>query len=189
MPSTNPLREPQHDHPSSPPAALIGCLFDVSGSMRSTLETGKGDKQAIERLHAVFSAALELAQAQQRQNSSTLMFIGAFGLDNKVTAVMDICSLVDALLDHTKGPEDNRTGHEELVALANKNNAAHVTQYIHTSLTEAQARILHIHLQRHPEMIQMFKNAIPSPGFMETMETIPQKAETLCKSLHLPASP
>ena len=42
------------------PTAVVGCLLDVSGSMRQALEAGRSDERAIERLRAVLSAALKL---------------------------------------------------------------------------------------------------------------------------------
>jgi len=132
MPSTTP---PEVVQPDQPTAALVGCL-DVSNSMRNVLETERGDERAIERLRAVLRAALKLARAEQRQNPNAPIFLGAFGLDNERTSAVNLCGLIDALLDGTNSPEDKRTEHELLITLANENNVAHVTQYIRTRLTE-----------------------------------------------------
>jgi hypothetical protein len=42
---------------------VVGCLLDVSGSMRSAHEVGRDNEPATDRLHAILSAALKLAQA------------------------------------------------------------------------------------------------------------------------------
>jgi len=171
MPSTTP---PEVVQPDQPTTALVGCLIDVSNSIRNVLETEREDERVIERLRAVLRAALKLARAEQRQNPNALMFLGAFELDNERTPAVDLCGLVDALLDGTNSPEDKRTGHELLIALANENNVAHVTQYIRTRLTEDQARVVHIHFQRHPEKIQEFVDAIPPPEDVNRMEEAAQ---------------
>ncbi|KAH8687362.1 hypothetical protein BGZ60DRAFT_501544 [Tricladium varicosporioides] len=153
------------------PSALVGCLLDVSGSMRNVLETGRGDKRAIERLHVVLRAALKLACAEQRHNPNALMFVGAFGMKSEQTPVVDLCGLADGLLNVKAGLEDGQSGHERLIALANEQNVAHITKYIRTRLTENEARIVHIHLQRHPDGIKDFVNAIPSAAELDKMES------------------
>ncbi|KAE8452710.1 hypothetical protein EG329_013969 [Mollisiaceae sp. DMI_Dod_QoI] len=157
--------------PNKTPTALVGCLLDVSGSMRDVLETGRGDERAIERLQVVLRAALKLARAEQRHNPNALIFVGAFGMNSKETPVVDLCGLINGLLDVTVGLGDSQSGHDRLIALANEQNVAHVTKYIRTSLTEHQARIVHLHLQRHPEEIQVFVEAIPSATKLFIMET------------------
>jgi hypothetical protein len=82
-------------------------------------------------------------------------------------AGVDLCGVVDGLLD---GRDDHRTGHE-LIALANQNNLVHITQYIRTKLTDDQARIVYIHLRRHPESVAEFVNAIPSPEQLQSFRT------------------
>jgi len=83
-------------------------------------------------------------------------------------AGVDLCGVVDGLLD---GRDDQRTGHELLIALANQNNLAHITQYIRTKLTDDQARIVDIHLRRHPESVAEFVNAISSPEQLQSFRT------------------
>ncbi|KAF1841325.1 uncharacterized protein K460DRAFT_292463 [Cucurbitaria berberidis CBS 394.84] len=153
-----------------PPTAIVGCLLDVSGSMRKVLETGTGDGRATERLRAVLRAALKLARAEQRHNPNALMFVGAFGMKNKQAPVVDLCGIVEALLQGTNGPGDVRTGHEHLVALANERNVPHITKYIQEKLTEEQARIVHAHLRRNPDMVQEFVDSIPPPDKLRNME-------------------
>lgn len=152
------------------PSALVGCLLDVSNSMRNVLETGRGDERAVERFHAVLRAALKLARAEKRHNPNALMFVGAFGMMSEETPVVDLCGLVDGLLNVTAGPGDRQSGHERLIALANEQSLAHITKYIRTRLTENEARIVHMHLQGHKEEIQDFVDAIPSAGELEVME-------------------
>lgn len=152
---------------SQTPAAIVGCLLDVSYSMHTALESGKGDEGASERLHAVLRAALKLAKAEQQHNPNASMFIGAFGLKDVKTPVVDLCDLVDALVEGTSG---SKNGHDLLVALANEKNLSHITRYVREKLTEEQARIVHAHLRRNPGMIQEFIDAIPSPKKVKANE-------------------
>ncbi|CAO2657759.1 Nn.00g038850.m01.CDS01 [Neocucurbitaria sp. VM-36] len=155
---------------SRSPTAIVGCLLDVSNSMRNVLETGTGDGRATERLRAVLRAALKLARAEQQQSPNALMFVGAFGLNNKHTPVVDLCSLVDSLLDSKNDPEDTRTGYECLIALANEENVPRVAKYIREKLTEEQARIIYGYLRRKPQEIQEFINVIPAPEQFRNLE-------------------
>lgn len=120
--------------------------------MRNVIETGQSDERAVGRLEAVLSAALELARAEQRKDSRSLMFIGAFGLscDTGWPPTVDLCSLLDALI---RSHERHRTGRELLIALANDNNLEHITHYIQNNLTNDEARIVYDHLRHHPEQI------------------------------------
>jgi hypothetical protein len=59
---------------------MIGCLLDMSASMRQTLEAEGGDKRAVERLRAVIRTAVQLAQAEQKHDPDALLFVGVFGL-------------------------------------------------------------------------------------------------------------
>jgi hypothetical protein len=114
------------------PKALVGCLIDVSNSMRNVLDTGEGDERVVERLRAVFHAALKMAQAEERRHPNALMFVGAFGLAKGNSPIMDICSVIDALVD---ADETWRDGHDLLISLANEHQE-HVTQYIRTKLSD-----------------------------------------------------
>src|SRR5579871_4555761 len=104
---------------TKPTAPIVGCLLDVSGSMRSALEPGRADERAGERLRAVLNAALKIAKAEQRKDRNALVFVGVFGLDTrkKCPAVIDLCGAVDALLG---GRDDQRSGHELLIDLADE---------------------------------------------------------------------
>jgi hypothetical protein len=148
--------------------ALVGCLLDVSGSMHAALESGRGDKDAVQRLRAVLNAALKLAEAEQRRDPDASMFVGAFGLAQGNPSVVDLCRVVDSLV---AGQEEGQDGHEMLIALANKHDKAHVSEYIRKKLSEHQARILCMHLQRHPERIAEFVDAIPAPQKMKNLRT------------------
>ncbi|KAL2128020.1 hypothetical protein VTI74DRAFT_9840 [Chaetomium olivicolor] len=118
---------------------VVGCLLDVSGSMRQALEAGRSDKLAAERFHAV---------------------LRLFGLNREARCppVADLCSIASALLDMHR---DDRTGHELLIELANHDNLAHITKYIRTKLSDDEARIVFAHLELHPERFAEFVNAIP----------------------------
>jgi hypothetical protein len=59
--------------------------------------------------------------------------------------------------------QEHQTGHELLIELANQSNLSHITQYIQTKLDDDEARIVNIHLRRHPERVGEFVDAIPSP--------------------------
>lgn len=139
---------------------VIGCLLDVSGSMRKALESGRSDERAIERLRAVLGAGLKIAQAEHRRDPHALMFVGVFGLRSKCPPAVDLCGVIEMLLS---GHQDHRTGHDLLIALANRNNLKHITQYIRTKLTDDEARIVNMYLRRHPERVAKFVNAIPPP--------------------------
>ncbi|KAL6399368.1 hypothetical protein AUP68_17914 [Ilyonectria robusta] len=145
---------------SSSPAAVVGCLLDVSASMREALEAGRSDERAIERLGAVLRAALKLAQAEQRHDPNALIFVGVFGLDtdNGCPPVADLCGAADALLGN---PGDRRSGHNLLIARANKKKRSHITKYIQEKLTDDEARIVDAHLERHPKQVEEFLDAIP----------------------------
>ncbi|RDW67255.1 vWA domain-containing protein [Aspergillus mulundensis] len=150
--------------PKDSPTKLIGCLLDVSGSMRNALDSEEGDGRATERFRAVLDTALRLARTEYRHDPHTSMFIGVFGLnctENGGPHSVDLCAVVDELLSNYDDGDD-RSGHDRLIALANQENRAHVAQYIRTKLTDHQARILHVHLQRQPERIREFVDAIPS---------------------------
>lgn len=58
-----------------PPSAIIGCLLDVSGSMRDAIEAGQFDERATDRLHVVLRAAMKLAKSEQQHNPKALIFI------------------------------------------------------------------------------------------------------------------
>ncbi|PMD24550.1 hypothetical protein NA56DRAFT_566863 [Hyaloscypha hepaticicola] len=150
---------------------VIGCLLDVSGSMRKALESGRSDERAIERLRAVLGAGLKIAQAEHRRDPHALMFVGVFGLRSKCPPAVDLCGVIEMLLS---GHQDHRTGHDLLIALANRNNLKHITQYIRTKLTDDEARIVNMYLRRHPERVAKFVNAIPPP------KTIRALAHRIC---------
>lgn len=144
------------------PRAVIGCLLDVSGSMREALELGRSDEGETDRLRAVLRAALKVARAEHRRSPDTLMFVGIFGLneDARCPPVVDLCGAVDALLD-IRGDKAG-SGHDRLIALANQNNRAYIDKYIRTKLTEDEAHILAKHLTQNPQRTQEFIDDIPT---------------------------
>jgi hypothetical protein len=152
------------------PSAIIGCLLDVSGSMRAAFETNRPDEKAVDRLRAVLRAALQLAQTEQGRDPRARMFVGVFGLNQETRCppVVDLCSLVTALLDIH---DIERTGHELLIELANEHNLERITQYIRTKLSEDEARIVFLHLQKHPDQITEFVNAIPNAEELQRTRT------------------
>ncbi|EAU36755.1 conserved hypothetical protein [Aspergillus terreus NIH2624] len=143
-------------------STLVGCLLDVSGSMRKVFETGRADDRAVDRFHAVLGAALQIARKEQQSDSKAKMFVGAFGLDRQAgyPPTVDLCGIVKALLGEIG--QDDRSGHELLIEVANENHLAHITEYIQSKLTDTVARIVHACLRRHPERICEFIDAIPS---------------------------
>jgi hypothetical protein len=159
--------------PDQSHTTVVGCLLDVSGSMREALESDRSDERASERLRAVLRAALKLAQAEQRRDRHALVFVGVFGLNtaNDPLAV-DLCGVIDALLErHDDRRTGHETGHELLTALANENNLAHVTEYIRTKLSDDEARIVYAYLRRHQNRIEEFVNAIPGAEQMQRVQT------------------
>jgi hypothetical protein len=159
--------------PDQSHTTVVGCLLDVSVSMREALESDRSDERASERLRAVLRAALKLAQAEQRRDRHALVFVGVFGLNtaNDPLAV-DLCGVIDALLErHDDRRTGHETGHELLTALANENNLAHVTEYIRTKLSDDEARIVYAYLRRHQNRIEEFVNAIPGAEQMQRVQT------------------
>ncbi|KAH7009769.1 hypothetical protein EDB80DRAFT_713833 [Ilyonectria destructans] len=144
------------------PRAVIGCLLDVSDSMREALEVGRSDEGEIDRLRAVLRAALQIARTEHRRSPDTLMFVGIFGLNEaaRCPPVVDLCGAVDALLD-IRGDEAG-SGHNRLIALASENNRAYIDKYIRTKLTEDEAHILAKHLTQNRARVQEFVDDIPT---------------------------
>ncbi|KAH7246655.1 hypothetical protein BKA59DRAFT_439300 [Fusarium tricinctum] len=144
---------------------VVGCLLDVSGSMRKTLEPDCSSELASERLGDVLRAALKLAQAERQQNPNALMFVGVFGLRTSEEApnppAVDLYRIADSLLDDV-GNYDS--GHDLLIARANQNNVGHISRYIRSKLSNREARIVNAYLRRHPEEVEEFVDAIPSEG-------------------------
>ncbi|KAL6819777.1 hypothetical protein V8C40DRAFT_281111 [Trichoderma camerunense] len=157
------------------PAALVGCLLDISGSMQKALEVDRPNEPATERLEAVLRAALKVAQVEKERCSNALIFIGIFGLKEKVVesdtedvspSVVDLCAVADALVGYSN---EQSSGHDLLIARANREHRSHITRYIREKLTDSEARILDAHLQEHPADTQQFVYSIP-PG--RTVQTI-----------------
>ncbi|KAH7489409.1 hypothetical protein FOMA001_g3692 [Fusarium oxysporum f. sp. matthiolae] len=144
---------------------VVGCLLDVSGSMRSAFESGHSNEPASDRLRAVLRAALKLAKAERQQNPNAVMFVGVFGLqmpedseEHPNPLAADLCGIADALLNDSV---NNSTGHDLLIARANENDVSHISEYIKTKLTCREARIVDAYLKRHPDQVQQFVDAIP----------------------------
>lgn len=148
-----------------PQPTVVGCLLDVSGSMRGTLETEGGDSRAVERLRAVIRAAVQLARAEQRHEPDALLFVGIFGLNTEkgCPASIDLCSAIEGVLAGLAGA-DGQSGHELLIRLANSQDRSYISRFIQTKLTEHEARIIYSYLQRHRSAIDEFTAAIPSSG-------------------------
>ncbi|KAG5752155.1 hypothetical protein H9Q70_005209 [Fusarium xylarioides] len=148
--------------PDPTPPIVVGCLLDVSGSMRNALEPGQSNEPAGDRLRAVLRAALKLAKAERQQNSNTFMFVGVFGLrtseDHLNPQAADLCGIADALLNDSG---NSSSGHDLLIARANANNVPYISKYIKTKLTCREARIVDAHLELHPDTVQEFIDAIP----------------------------
>ncbi|KAI7976530.1 hypothetical protein EIK77_000218 [Talaromyces pinophilus] len=145
------------------PSNLVGCLLDVSGSIRKVFdETNQSDGHALDRFNVVLGAALNIAHKKQQGGSNAKMFVGAFGLDRKARypPTVDLCGIAETLIGDIDS--DDRSGHDQLIGIANENNLAHITEYIRTKLTDNVARIVYGCLRRHPERISEFIDAIPS---------------------------
>ncbi|EWZ79700.1 hypothetical protein NW765_004422 [Fusarium oxysporum] len=144
---------------------VVGCLLDISGSMRSAFESGHSNEPASDRLRAVLRAALKLAKAERQQNPNAVMFVGVFGLqmpedseEHPNPLAADLCGIADALLNDSG---NNSSGHDLLIARANENDVSHISKYIKTKLTCREARIVDAYLKRHPDQVQQFVDAIP----------------------------
>jgi len=163
-----------------PRKAVVGCLLDVSGSMRKSLEAGRSDEDAIDRLRAVLRAALKLAQAEQRHSPDALVFVGAFGLKTSemypYPPAVDLCGIADVLVSDS---EDHHSGHDLLIARANENNVAYVSKYIRTKLSDEEARIVNAHLKLHSEKVAEFVNAIPPEGNIHGLHIVGQSTGAL----------
>ena len=151
------------------PTTVLGCLLDVSGSMKSTLEVGQSSQGVVERLRAILRAALKLAQAEHRRDPNALMFVGVFGLSAGYTSTVDLCGVLDALVGSSV--DNHLSGQELLIRLANEKNRAHITRYIETKLTNDQARVVHAYLRRHPEGVEVFVRAIPTVDWFGGIRT------------------
>lgn len=167
----------------APPDAVVGCLLDVSGSMRSAIETGRGDERASDRLRAILRAALNLAKAEQHHNPNALMFVGAFGMKDNEAPFIDLCGLLGGILDRDLNSSRKTNGREELIALANSQGISHITHFIETKLSEHEARIVHEHLQQHPQDIEEFVRIIPDEGTMAGHQRLEHLGEILGFSL------
>lgn len=156
--------------PDSKPQIIVGCLLDVSGSMRSALEPGQSKEPAGDRLRAVLQAALKIAKAEHQQNSSAFMFVGVFGLQTSKAHLnpqaADLCGIADALLNESG---NNSSGHDLLIARANANNVSYISKYIKTKLTTREARIVDAHLKAHPDQLRKFIDAIPPEAEVEKL--------------------
>ncbi|KAF5602531.1 hypothetical protein FPCIR_1872 [Fusarium pseudocircinatum] len=148
--------------PGPAPQIVVGCLLDVSGSMRNALEPGQSNEPAGDRLRAVLRAALKLAKAERQQNSSAFMFVGVFGLqtsrEHLNPQAADLCGIADALLNESG---NNSSGHDLLIARANANNLSYISKYIKAKLSCREARIVDAHLKLHPDKLQEFITSIP----------------------------
>ncbi|KAJ4318661.1 hypothetical protein N0V84_006749 [Fusarium piperis] len=160
---------------------VVGCLLDVSGSMRKALEAGRSDEHAVERLVAVLRAALKVAQAEHRHDPGALVFVGLFGLDTDTKpgcpSGVDLFSVTETLVDDDS---NHRSGHERLIALANDENRPNITKYIREKLTDVDARIVHAYLQRHEELKSDFLDNIPPP---EEWERKRKEGQTTARKL------
>lgn len=138
----------------------LGFLLDVSGSMQDALEVGRGDGGAVDRVQAVLRTALKIARTEHQKYPGATMFVGAFGMKSQRNPVVDLCGLLEALVDTV---EDDRSGRELLIKLAERSDMGHIADYIQTKLTDEKAYIVYVYLRRHPEKIQEFIDMIPSP--------------------------
>lgn len=113
------------------------------------------------RIASVLRAALKLDQSEKRQSPDAIAFVGAFGLDTTkgCPLAIDLCQVADALLGSLG---DDRSGYDLLIARANEKNLSYITKYIRQKLTDYEARMVDAHLERHPDKVKTFVEAIPS---------------------------
>ena len=169
--------------PDQSPAKLVGCLVDVSASMKEALESGRSEEGAGDRLRAVLRATLKVAQAEQRHNTNAFVFVGAFGLNvENCPDVVDLCGVIDALL---VGHNSNKTGRELLIELAKGKDLGYIAKFIKDKFSDDEARIIHAFLQRHPHRVDEFVKAIPSEGKIHFLHTGSRVMEGTTGSLPL----
>ncbi|KAL3441344.1 hypothetical protein BJX65DRAFT_299836 [Aspergillus insuetus] len=125
---------------------VVGCLIDVSESMREAFEARDPNESATKRFDAILYAALRIVQTEYQHDPNALMFVGAFGLKDKYPQMVDFRSVVEAIVGDTSGRQD---GHELLIAISR------------TEMTKDEAMIVHAHLRRYPERVDEFVQAIP----------------------------
>lgn len=104
--------------------------------------------------------------------------MGAFGLDRQARypSTVDLCGIIKALLEDND--RDDRSGHDLLIKIANKNNLAHITEYIRQKLTDSVARIIYACLHRYPERIPEFiKGAILNTDKIQESKKIKGRAK------------
>jgi hypothetical protein len=157
-------------------STLVGCLLDVSGSMRKAFETGRSAEIVIDRFDAVLGAALNIARREQQNDAKTKMFVGAFGLDRRggYPPTVDLCGIAEALSGDVN--RNDRSGHDLLIEIANERNLAHITEYIRSKLTDSEARIVHACLRRHTDRISEFIDALPSADQARKLQEAKDKA-------------
>ncbi|KAI3531966.1 hypothetical protein CABS03_10654 [Colletotrichum abscissum] len=159
------------------PSTIVGCLLDVSASMREALETDGSDERANDRLSAVLVAALKLAQSQNHHNSEALIFVSVFGLDNnnkEHPKAIDLCEAADALLRLAADP---RSGHD-LIDRAKEKGVPDIAKYIQREFLDGQARIIYAYLTRHPSEVDEFMEALASSSILPTVQAIPSTTKT-----------
>ncbi|KAJ6440044.1 HMG box-containing protein [Purpureocillium lavendulum] len=143
--------------------AILGCLLDVSASMRDIFGAGRRDERAGDRLSAVLHAALRVARAERERCNNALMFVGIFGL-SEVSGrppAVDLCSVVQGLLDGLQTP---RSGYDLLLSLVNDCDIAWsigcIDEHIRSRLTDDEARIVYGYLRRKPHRVLDLDNAV-----------------------------
>ncbi|KAF4454080.1 hypothetical protein F53441_3365 [Fusarium austroafricanum] len=168
----------------STPQVVVGCLLDVSGSMRSALEPGHSNEPASDRLRAVLRVALKLAKAERQQNPNAYMFVGVFGLqtseEHPNPSAADLCGIADTLNDS----ESHSSGHDLLITRANEHNLSYISKYIRSKLTCQEARIVDAHLRRHPHKVREFVDAIPPEAEADMLQRSSQSVgKTVAKAV------
>lgn len=159
---------------------MIGCVLDVSGTMKTSLEAGNVDnvetnERTTERLRAVLGATLKAVQAEQMLNRTSLIFVGVFGLNTEHggPASVDLCSVASELLGFaSEQQQEQRSGHDRLVARANRQNMDHIERYIRENLTDHEARIVDAHLEAQTNKVQQFVDAIPSKKAVIVVDSV-----------------
>ncbi|ORY68695.1 uncharacterized protein BCR38DRAFT_507860 [Pseudomassariella vexata] len=139
---------------------VLGCVLDVSGSMREALDLDHLTEDTTERLWAVLRAALKIAQAEEARNPNAYIFVGLFGLDEAggCPPTLDLCSVIDALLTDR---ENELSGHDRLVSLAKARKRHRIEKQIRNKLSDAQARICWLQMRNDEALLEQFLGLIP----------------------------
>ena len=117
---------------------MYGVLVDVSGSMKAVYDLDRSRRVNVERTHAILTTVMNIVKKEvARHERQELIFVGAFGLDRKVTETCDLLGL----LDYAGDPETD--GHQLLSELVAEHGAPYAEHWIRNHLSKPEAKMLY----------------------------------------------